>query len=163
MSGLQLAKRTTTVTKRPMGNIPAHRRAAIADAVLKRYIAGEQVAAMASEYKTSDVTIYALLLRERERDWADIQTARALARLERFQEQLETAADGLSLARCRELVRSAQWELERLLSRLYGQKQEVTHTAVPVLNITLAPQQSGDKPQPVVIDAQVIEDSEASA
>ena len=33
--------------------------------------------------------------------------------------------DGLELARARELLRSSQWELERLFSRLFGQKQEV--------------------------------------
>ena len=46
--------------------------------------------------------------------------------------------------RARELVRAAQWELERLLSRLYGQKQEVTHNIVPVLNIALKPAIEGE-------------------
>jgi hypothetical protein len=131
-------ERALSVAKRPLGNLPAERRAEIADQVLDRYMQGEQVAAMSSEYGTSDVTIYALLLRERQDEWKDIQTARALARLEVAQDKLGTAADALSLARAREQVRSAQWELERLLSRLYGQKQEVQHTVAPVLHIHLA-------------------------
>jgi hypothetical protein len=39
--------------------------------------------------------------------------------------ELEEAPDALSLARAREKVRSAQWELERLLRRLYGQDREI--------------------------------------
>lgn len=117
--------RQVTVANRPLHKIPADERAKIAETVLDRYIQGEQVAHIAPEYNVSDVTIYALLLREHESAWKDIQTARALARLETAQDKLESAADALSLARARELLRSAQWELERLLNRLYAQKQEV--------------------------------------
>jgi hypothetical protein len=135
----QQPRKDYSVTKRPMGTIPAERRAEIADEVLKRYMLGEQVAAIAPDFKTSDVTIYALLLREREQEWADIQKARALARYERAlnelenaQAFLEAAPDALSLARARETLRFAesrvkasQWELERLLRRLYGQDHNV--------------------------------------
>jgi len=57
----------------------------------------------------------------------DAQTARALARLERSQRELEVATDALSLARARETLRGAQWELERLLNKIFGVKQEITH------------------------------------
>lgn len=119
-----------SVAKKPLANLPAERRTEIAKEVLTRYINGEQVADMAPEYGFSDVTIYALLLREHEDDWKEVQRARALARLERRQKELETAPDALSLARAREGVRSAQWELERLLRRLYGQDQQA-----PVQNV----------------------------
>ena len=116
--------RQLSVAKRPLANLPEERRAEIAQSVLERYINGEQVAQMAPDYGVSDVTIYALLLREREEDWKEVQRARALARLERAQGEMETAPDVLSLARARERVKSAQWELERLLRRLYGQDQQ---------------------------------------
>lgn len=121
----QLVRRVLSVAKRPMSRIPQEERSRIALEVLDRYIGGEQVAHMAGEYDTSDVTIYAILLREHEDAWVDIQRARALARLERAQGELEVAGDPLSLARAREQVRSAQWELERLLKRLYGQEPNV--------------------------------------
>jgi hypothetical protein len=92
---------------------------------------------MAPEFETSDVTLYALLLHDHEVEWKDLQTSRALARLERENINLQTAQDPLSLARARELVRSAQWELERLLNRIFGQKQEVTHTIKPEFNVIL--------------------------
>ena len=127
--------------KRPLKSLPIERRQQIGEEVLARYIHGEQVAAIAPEYETSDVTLYALLLKDHQPEWVSAQTARALARLERHQEELVMAQDPLSLARARELVRSAQWELERLLSRLYGVKQEVTHTLKPEFNVILKPQE----------------------
>lgn len=117
----------SNLAKNPLKDLPAGRRDEIATNVIARYLHGEQVAAMASEFDTSDVTLYALLLRDHEEEWKDAQTARALARLERENQRLEEAPDPLSLARARELVRSAQWELERLLNRIFGQKHEVTH------------------------------------
>lgn len=132
-AGLVKATKDLTVAKKPLGNIPAERRAEIANEVLAGYLEGKQVVDMAQKYQTSDVTIYALLLREYEDDWKDIQKARALARLERCQDILERAPDALSLARARESVRSAQWELERLLRRLYGD----TPVAAVQVNINL--------------------------
>ena len=43
-----------------------------------------------------------------------------------FEDELDSATDALSLARAREQLRGAQWELERVLNRIYAQKQEVT-------------------------------------
>lgn len=113
-----------------MRTIPDDERAKIASEVLDRYINGEQIAAIAPTYGVSDVTMYALLLRQHEAAWKDVQVARALARLEQSQDDLREAPDALSLARARELVRSAQWELERLFNRLFGPKQEVTVVTV---------------------------------
>ena len=114
---------TYSVAQQPLGHLSVEQRAEIASQVLHRYMAGEQIADMAPEYDTSDVTLYAVLLREHQDAWKEVQTARALARLERHQQEMKDAKDALSLARGRELVRSAQWELERLLRRLYGQDQ----------------------------------------
>lgn len=128
----------SNLAKTPLKSLPEARKAEIAQEVIARYLHGEQVAAMAPEYDTSDVTLYALLLRNHEEEWKDAQIARALARMELNQANLETAADPLSLARARELVRSAQWELERILSRIFGSKQELIHKGqTPVLNIAI--------------------------
>lgn len=132
-------ERRLTVAKQPMKALPPERRQEIARQVLDRYLLGEQVADIAIEYETSDVTIYALLLREHETEWKETQTARALAKKERLNKEVEeakaamrAAPDALSLARerdrakaCEILLRSAQWELERLLRRLYGQDTNI--------------------------------------
>ena len=59
-------------------------------------------------------------------DWKNVQIAKALMRKEDADEGLEVARDSLSLARAREMLRSGQWDLERLDSANYGAKQEVT-------------------------------------
>jgi len=41
----------------------------------------------------------------------------------------------LSLQRAREQLRGSQFDLERLDSGTWGQKQEITHTIIPVLVI----------------------------
>lgn len=138
---IEPATRELSVAKRPLANLPAERRAEIASAVLDGYNNGKQVAQMAPDYGLSDVTIYALLLRDHEGEWKEAQRARALARLERAQAELETAPDALSLARAREQVRAAQWELERLLRRIYGQDAP-PNSVVPVqININMGAQQ----------------------
>jgi hypothetical protein len=101
---------------------------------------------MAPEYGVSDVTIYALLLRDHEDDWKEVQRARAMARLEKSQKELETAPDALSLARARERVRSAQWELERLLRRLYGQDQQPAAGNAVQININLRREEATNAP-----------------
>lgn len=122
--------KTYSVAKRPMSDLSEEERSKVANEVLDGYIRGDQVANMAPKYGVSDVTIYALLLREHEEAWVNIQRARALARYERSITDVEEAPDALSLARAREKLRSAQWELERLLKRLYGQDQTITHVVV---------------------------------
>lgn len=129
--------RQLSVAKRPLGNLPVERRAEIAESILAGYNEGKQVAEMAPAFGLSDVTIYALLLRDHEDDWKQAQKARALARLERAQHDLKTAPDALSLARARELVRSAQWELERLLRRIYGQDAPAQLAQAVQINISM--------------------------
>lgn len=118
-------KKKYTVAKRPLANLTEEQRSTIAREVLDGYMRGAQVADMAPKYGVSDVTVYALLLREHEQEWVDTQRARALARYERSMTDVQEAPDALSLARAREVLRSAQWELERLLRRLYGQDQVI--------------------------------------
>lgn len=128
--------RQLTVAKRPLAHLPAERRSEIAETLLAGYNDGKQIADMAPEFGISDVTAYALLLRDHQDEWKEAQRARALARLDRAQNNLKTAPDALSLARAREEVRAAQWELERLLRRLYGQDAPQNTQAVQI-NINL--------------------------
>ena len=64
-----LQVRKYSVTMRPMRTIPDSERSKIAHEVLDRYINGEQVADIAPDYKVSDVTMYALLIRDHEAAW----------------------------------------------------------------------------------------------
>lgn len=142
-----MQERQLSVAKRPMQNVSVERRAEIALELLEAYKAGEEIAALAPAYNISDVTAYALLLRDHEEEWKAAQTARALARkatadadLEAIRQELadmkviekdpekKAALDPFSLARIREQVKlaevrakRAEWELERVCKRIYGQ------------------------------------------
>ena len=73
-------------------------------------------------------------------DWKNVQIAKALMRKEDADYGLETAGDALTLARAREMLRSGQWDLERLDSHTWGPKQELTVTVQPILTINLSAQ-----------------------
>ena len=137
------AAQGTALAKRPLNSLPAEQRTKIALEVLQAYESGEEVADLAPNYGVSDVTLYALLVRDHEEAWKQAQVSRAVAKrartnkdLEELREQLrnknqegtETPHDALSLARIKEQVKlaevqakRAEWELERVYRRVYGQ------------------------------------------
>lgn len=94
-----------------------------AKTVLDRYMAGEKIVDIAKDYSCTDAVVYHWLLRVAEDDWKSSQAAKAMADYEKAKEGLDTASDALSLARARERVRASQWELERVLRRIYGTDQ----------------------------------------
>lgn len=116
--------------------------------VLERYLKERHTSQIAKSYGVSRANLVRWLRDVVPAEWKNVQVVRALIFKEDGTEGLETADNALALARAREMVKSAQWDLERLDSSNYGQKQEVTHTVRPVLNISIvAPAQS-----PQVID-----------
>ena len=96
------------------------------DEVLAEYLAAATTSAIAGRYGLSRKALTGWLRQIRPEGWKHVQVLRALNQKEDGNEQLEVAPDALSLARARELVKSAQWDLERLDSSTFGQKQEVT-------------------------------------
>jgi len=94
--------------------------------VLERYIGGETTTQIAASLGVTRQGLGWWMRKHAEGDWKDAQIILAFERKERAEDALATANDALSLARAREQLRGAQWELERVLSRIYAQKQEVT-------------------------------------
>lgn len=119
------------------GNSGALAGVRVAD-VIDRLLADETMSAIAKSLQVSRSGLNQLLLREAESEWRTVQIARALSAMELAKERLEAAGgDALSVARARERLRAAQWELERLWSRVYGARQEVTVSTAPILHIHL--------------------------
>lgn len=100
------------------------------DSILHRYLSDESTAQIAASLNVHRSALHQWLLRHAEEPWKQAQIARAITALEQSKDDLASAPDALSLARAREQLRGAQWELERLFSRVYGPKQElsVSHT-----------------------------------
>ena len=113
--------------KRPEGNgqIPADLSPAT---VIERYLTESTTGQIAYSYGVSRKTLVRWLQTHAPEQWREVQVIRALCRKEDADEQIETACDALSLARAREMLRSGQWDLERLDSKNYAAKQEVAVT-----------------------------------
>ena len=89
--------------------------------ILLRYLTNETTETIAADYGVTRQALGQYLLRHAEEDWKEAQVARAIGRKEKAEDDLEAATDPLQLAKARELLKSAQWDLERVCRRIYGQ------------------------------------------
>lgn len=105
--------------------------------VLDRYLTEQTTSQIAQEYGISRKSMVAWLREKEPERWRQVQILRAHCRKEDADEGIESACDPLSLARAREMLKSGQWDLERLDSQNYGVKQEVTHK-VEVVDLATA-------------------------
>ena len=119
-------------------------------AIITRYLNGETSDQIALTLKCTRQGLSYYLRKTAEEDWREAQIVQAIERKDSAEDLLGTAGDPLSLARAREQLRAAQWDLERLFSRLYGPKQEVTHVVQPVLTINTQPAPGR------IIDAEIV-------
>lgn len=139
-----------------LSQLPAETRDNILNDAINRYGKGESVYTIAEKLGIEHTTLYRHLVKHKGQDWQEAKVSHALAEIELAEQELKSAPDMLALSRARERVRSAQWQLERLLRRLYGQDQPAnTHAAVHI-NIGIAPRAAQ------VIDAQVMPTVEQS-
>lgn len=92
-----------------------------ANIILKRYEQGEGIETIANDLGITPPAIYRYLARHAQEDWKEYQAANALHEYQIAEDQLRTASDGVTLSRARELVKSQQWKLERVLRKIYGQ------------------------------------------
>jgi predicted DNA-binding protein YlxM (UPF0122 family) len=126
--------------------------------ILQRYLSDESTKDIAASYGVTRQALGQYLLKHTEAEWKDAQVARAIARKEQAEDNLEAigakieTADReqrdrltLSLAHARETLKAAQWDLERVCRRIYG--QDVSPDQLGRISITL---NIGDKPLDVV-------------
>lgn len=90
--------------------------------ILNRYLSDESTSVIAADYGVTRQALGQYLLRHAEEDWKEAQVARAIARKEKAEDSIESATDPLQLAKARELLKAAQWDLERVCRRIYGQE-----------------------------------------
>ncbi len=126
-------------------SLPIDRQQFIIQSTLERALNDERIEDIAVSFGLKRSTLNYNLLAHANDEWRDTQAARALTNLQDAEEAVKNAPDGLSLGRARESLKSAQWALEKLHRRLYGDKIEVAHSghvAVTVMNYCDAPQQT---------------------
>lgn len=93
--------------------------------VLRRYLSEESTLTIAGDFGVTRQALNLFLLKNAEEDWKDAQIGRALARKEKAEDCIDNATDPMQLAKGRELLKSAQWDLERVCRRIYGQDQNI--------------------------------------
>jgi hypothetical protein len=126
--------------------------------ILARYLSDESTKDIAKCYGVTRQALGQFLLKHAETEWKEAQVARAIARKESAEDDLEAirakieGADreererlALTVSLARERLKSAQWDLERVCRRIYG--QDVSPDQLGRINITL---NIGDKPLDVV-------------
>lgn len=91
--------------------------------ILQRYLSDESTQEIAAGYGVTRQALGHFLLRTVEDEWRQAQVARAIARKEKAEDAISSAEDALSLARAREELKSAQWDLERVCRRIYGDSE----------------------------------------
>lgn len=150
----------TTTQNKPAGKLAE----ANPKQVLERYLQGETTTQIAASYGVTRQGLGYFLRSTAPEPWQQAQIILAVERKEKAEDALETAPDALSLARAREQLRGAQWELERVFSRIYGLKQEVTLTHAVPLEVAkeiellreelrlVAPKQHDATHKPAIID-----------
>ena len=107
--------------------------------IIQRYLSDESTKDIAASYGVTRQALNLHLLAHAEDKWRDAQVARAIARKEAAEDALDstdTPLDGLALARARERLRAAQWDLERVCRRIYGQDVP-QHIQAVQINISL--------------------------
>lgn len=120
-----------------LSQMPTEQRSAILADSIARYGRGESVYAIAAELGIEHTTLYRHLVKHHEQDWISAKKSRALAEIEEGEEQLRSASDALALTRARERIRAAQWQLERLYRKVYGQDAPVNAGQAVQININL--------------------------
>lgn len=104
--------------------------------ILERYLAEESSDKIAQTYGVTRAALSLFMLKHAEDDWKDAQLTKALIRKERAEDLMDRADNPLDLTRAREQLRGAQWELERVYRRIYGQDAPQVAQAIQV-NINL--------------------------
>jgi hypothetical protein len=118
--------------------------------ILERYLAEESSDKIAASYGVTRAALSLFMLRTAETEWKEAQLTKALQKKEKAEELMERADNALDLTRAREMLRSAQWDLERVWRRVFGQDAPAATQAVQI-NINLR----REKPLGVVVDGDV--------
>lgn len=108
--------------------IPTEQRPEIAQTAIARYLDGERIEDIAKAYGVHRKRLYQILLEHDVEGWKCAQVAAAIERLEDAKALIDNTNDALDIARARESAKIAQWELERVCKRVYGQSVDVTST-----------------------------------
>ena len=105
--------------------------------VLDRYLGEETGPQIAKSLGVTRAALSLFMLKHAEEQWKDAQLVKAIQRKEQAEELMDRADNALDLTRAREQLRSAQWDLERVCRRIYGQDAPPAGANAVQININL--------------------------
>ncbi len=114
-----------TPTKGIRGSLPNPHKAAILEDAKARMMQGETLHQIAARHGISRQALW-VWLNNMGDEYKQLRDLYIDTRLFEADEELDCAADQLSLARAREKIRSAQWYAERRDRARYGQQQQLS-------------------------------------
>ena len=126
-----------------------------AEPILARLRDGERAMDIARDLGISDVALYAFLLRNAPDQWKAISAGKALARIERAEQDMDAAEDQVAVAKARESHRMGAWSLERVCRGIYGEQKNESGTTVNVIidrgtdTVTVEGERASSSPQPM--------------
>lgn len=91
--------------------------------IIRRVEQGEELRTIAPDFNVTPAAISNKLAKDQ--DYRVARVAGLEDRLEQRIVELEQATDQLGVSRARELVKLAQWKLERLVSEVYGNQPKI--------------------------------------
>jgi predicted transcriptional regulator len=103
--------------------------------ILARYLKEETSTQIAKSLGVTKAALSYYMLKYAESEWKDAQVVKAMQRKEEAEDLMERADNPLDLTRAREKLKSAQWDLERVCRRIYG--QDVSPDQLGRISITL--------------------------
>jgi predicted DNA-binding protein YlxM (UPF0122 family) len=140
--------------------------------IILRYLSDESTKDIAASYGVTRQALGQYLVKHAEQEWKDAQVARAIVRKENADDELARIREAiklsdqeerhrlkLSLACAEAELKSAQWDLERVCRRIYGQDVAQVTQAVQI-NINLRRESATDAVQHEPIQLDVSKDAE---
>jgi hypothetical protein len=125
--------------------------------VLDRVLNEESTKDIAASFGVTRSALNYWLIQHCDKEWRAAQYIRAAKRKDEAEEELEVANDPLTLARAREKLRAAQWDLERVCRRIYGQDQpaQTANAVQVVINLRRESATNAVQHEPLAVIAEV--------
>jgi predicted DNA-binding protein YlxM (UPF0122 family) len=132
--------------------------------ILQRYLSDESTKDIAKSYGVTRQALGQHLLKHAEAEWKEAQVARAISRKEQAEDDMDAISSRienadkderdrltLTLSLARERLKAAQWDLERVCRRIYG--QEAPQQTGGLVQINIGIRRNTD----TAVDAEVVE------
>lgn len=116
-----------------------------AQKILMAVVEGKRTEEIATALGTTKDRLSFYLRKHSPEDWKEAQIIRDLRRKEEAEDEIDTADDMLKLSKAREKLKSAQWSLERVCRRIYGDTKEPEDKRPVSIHIDL---RRDDSPRP---------------